>query len=254
MARIRMQEVSGIARLLFVISLVIGLAVTQAIHHPAPAIIGVLVGLYFLFAIKVVQQWEKVGVLRLGRYVGLRGPGMCHIIPVFETLSPYVDQRVRNHGPRVAAHPRRKDKHLGHHRAIRRNSRRENTARFGRCHVSPGPSRARASGPHHPWSGRKRNRRQLCASSSFLRRKSRGPAPARHEYALRSHLSRPLREVGVFTWHWSYSSRSAPATTRGKRSPPPSAVPPCIPMPSGTPACSAPRHSHGTSPASADWC
>jgi regulator of protease activity HflC (stomatin/prohibitin superfamily) len=34
-------------------------------------------------------------VLRLGRYVGLRGPGIFHIIPVLETLSPYVDQRVR---------------------------------------------------------------------------------------------------------------------------------------------------------------
>jgi len=95
MARIRIQEVSGIARLLFVISLVIGLALTQALHHPAPAIIGALVGLYFLFAIKVVRQWEKVAVLRLGRYVGLRGPGWCHIIPIVETLSPYVDQRVR---------------------------------------------------------------------------------------------------------------------------------------------------------------
>jgi regulator of protease activity HflC (stomatin/prohibitin superfamily) len=33
--------------------------------------------------------------LRLGRYVGLRGPGLCHIIPIMETLSPSVDQRVR---------------------------------------------------------------------------------------------------------------------------------------------------------------
>jgi regulator of protease activity HflC (stomatin/prohibitin superfamily) len=95
MARIRIHEVSGVARLLFAISLAAGLAVSQVIHHPAPAVIGALVGLYLLFAIKVVQQWEKVAVLRLGRYVGLRGPGMCHIIPVFETLSPYVDQRVR---------------------------------------------------------------------------------------------------------------------------------------------------------------
>jgi len=95
MARIRIQEVSGIARLLFVISLVTGLAVAQLIHHPAPAVVGALVGLYFLFAIKVVKQWEKVAVLRLGRYVGLRGPGWCHIIPIVETLSPYVDQRVR---------------------------------------------------------------------------------------------------------------------------------------------------------------
>jgi regulator of protease activity HflC (stomatin/prohibitin superfamily) len=95
MAKIRMNEVSGIALLLFVISIVIGLAVSQALHHPAPAIFGGPVGVYFLFAIKVVRQWEKVAVLRLGRYVGLRGPGLCHIIPVIETLSPYVDQRVR---------------------------------------------------------------------------------------------------------------------------------------------------------------
>src|SRR6202165_5385288 len=95
MAKIRMNEVSGIALLLFVISIVIGLAISQAVHHPAPAIFGALVGVYFLFAIKVVRQWEKVAVLRLGRYVGLRGPGMCHIIPVVETLTPYVDQRVR---------------------------------------------------------------------------------------------------------------------------------------------------------------
>ena len=95
MANIRKNEVSGIALLLFVISIAIGIAVSQAVHHPAPSVIGALVGVYFLFAIKVVRQWEKVAVLRVGRYVGLRGPGWCHIIPIFETLSPYVDQRVR---------------------------------------------------------------------------------------------------------------------------------------------------------------
>lgn len=36
-----------------------------------------------------------MALLRLGKYVGLRGPGLFHIIPVIETLSPYVDQRVR---------------------------------------------------------------------------------------------------------------------------------------------------------------
>src|SRR6202023_1002671 len=95
MATIRKNEVSGIALLLFFISLLLGIAVSQAVHHPAPAIFGGLVGVYFLFAIKVVRQWEKVAVLRLGRYVGLRGPGLFHIVPIVETLSPYVDQRVR---------------------------------------------------------------------------------------------------------------------------------------------------------------
>ncbi len=95
MANIRKNEVSGIALLLFVICIAIGIAVSQAVHHTSPAFIGALVGVYFLFAIKVVRQWEKVAVLRVGRYVGLRGPGLCHIVPIFETLSPYVDQRVR---------------------------------------------------------------------------------------------------------------------------------------------------------------
>jgi len=72
-----------------------GALASAAIRHPAPLITGALVGMYLLFAIKVVRQWEKVALLRLGRYVGLRGPGLFHIVPVLETLSPFVDQRVR---------------------------------------------------------------------------------------------------------------------------------------------------------------
>jgi regulator of protease activity HflC (stomatin/prohibitin superfamily) len=68
---------------------------TAATKHPAGIIAGAVLGIYLMFAIKVVRQWEKVAVLRLGRYVGLRGPGLFHIVPIVETLSPYVDQRVR---------------------------------------------------------------------------------------------------------------------------------------------------------------
>jgi regulator of protease activity HflC (stomatin/prohibitin superfamily) len=86
---------NGVALLLFTVCLLAGIAAMQQAHQPAYAIAGGLAGLYFLFAIKIVRQWEKVAVLRLGRYVGLRGPGLCHIVPIVETLSPYVDQRVR---------------------------------------------------------------------------------------------------------------------------------------------------------------
>ena len=95
MQKLRVQEVNGVALLLFVVCLSAGVAAAQATHQQVYGIVGALVGLYFLLAIKVVRQWEKVAVLRLGRYVGLRGPGLCHIIPIVETLSPYVDQRVR---------------------------------------------------------------------------------------------------------------------------------------------------------------
>ena len=95
MAKVRISEINGVALLLFTVSLLAGIAVAQATHQAAYGIAGGLIGLYFLLAIKIVRQWEKVAVLRLGRYVGLRGPGLCHIVPIVETLSPYVDQRVR---------------------------------------------------------------------------------------------------------------------------------------------------------------
>jgi regulator of protease activity HflC (stomatin/prohibitin superfamily) len=48
-----------------------------------------------LFAIRVADQWERVAVLRLGRFIGLRGPGIFFIVPIIDQLSRYVDQRVR---------------------------------------------------------------------------------------------------------------------------------------------------------------
>jgi regulator of protease activity HflC (stomatin/prohibitin superfamily) len=71
---------------------VAGMMLTQ---NPAPMIIGALAGLYLLLAIKVADQWEKVAVLRLGKYVGLRGPGLFLIVPVIDQVTQYVDQRVR---------------------------------------------------------------------------------------------------------------------------------------------------------------
>jgi regulator of protease activity HflC (stomatin/prohibitin superfamily) len=66
-----------------------------ALGSQAPVLAGLLVGIYLLFSIKVADQWEKVAVLRLGRYVGPRGPGLFHVIPIVDRLSRYVDQRVR---------------------------------------------------------------------------------------------------------------------------------------------------------------
>jgi regulator of protease activity HflC (stomatin/prohibitin superfamily) len=95
MARIKINEINGVAVMCFAVCTLTGVAVAAGTQWPPAAVIGPLIGLYFLFAIKVVKQWEKVAVLRLGRYVGLRGPGLCTIVPILETLSPYVDQRVR---------------------------------------------------------------------------------------------------------------------------------------------------------------
>jgi len=86
---------SNVGLLAFCVSLLLGFAASYFVHSEVPLLVGALVGIYFLFAIKVVDQWEKVAVLRFGRYRGLRGPGLVFIIPVLERLSRFVDQRVR---------------------------------------------------------------------------------------------------------------------------------------------------------------
>jgi regulator of protease activity HflC (stomatin/prohibitin superfamily) len=87
--------ISSAAVALFFLGLIAGAVGWKLTNRQALLFSGAALGVYLLFAIKVVQQWEKVAVLRLGRYVGLRGPGVFHIVPIIERISPYVDQRIR---------------------------------------------------------------------------------------------------------------------------------------------------------------
>jgi len=88
-------DVSSVGILVCVVSVAAGGALAIVLGRPAPIAAGVILGAYLMFAIKVVRQWEKVAVLRFGRFVKLQGPGVFTIIPIVETLSNYVDQRVR---------------------------------------------------------------------------------------------------------------------------------------------------------------
>ena len=90
------SQISGVAVALFVISGAAGFGLMVLLGgNQVPLFVGLAIGIYLLFSIKVADQWEKVAVLRLGRFVGLRGPGLFYVIPVVDTLSRYVDQRVR---------------------------------------------------------------------------------------------------------------------------------------------------------------
>jgi len=91
----KIQKVSSVGITVFVACAIAGGIGAAIWGRPYPAVAGILVGVYFLFAIKVAAQWEKVALLRFGKYVGLRGPGLFTIIPIVDTLSLYVDQRVR---------------------------------------------------------------------------------------------------------------------------------------------------------------
>ena len=46
-------------------------------------------------SIRIADQWEHAVVLRMGKFKGLKGPGLFFIWPLVDSVSAYVDQRVR---------------------------------------------------------------------------------------------------------------------------------------------------------------
>jgi len=71
-----------------------GAAASVSQRNPAGIIVGVLVGLVLMQAPKIARQWERGVVLRLGKYQGLRGPGLFWIVPFIDTVTTWIDQRV----------------------------------------------------------------------------------------------------------------------------------------------------------------
>ena len=56
--------------------------------------VAVLVALFFLSGIRVLKEWERMPVLRLGRYVGLRGPGLVYLIPLIDRAPIRISTRL----------------------------------------------------------------------------------------------------------------------------------------------------------------
>ena len=71
-------------------------AITLAFAPPeAAAAVAAAVGLFVASSIKYADQWEKAVVMRMGRYRGLRGPGLFFLIPIIDRVSYHIDQRLR---------------------------------------------------------------------------------------------------------------------------------------------------------------
>jgi SPFH domain / Band 7 family len=87
----RINIVSAVALLVPLLS---GALITWLTFNPAGVIVGLVLGLLLSQAPKIARQWERAVVLRLGKYVGLRGPGLFWIVPFVDTISAWVDQRV----------------------------------------------------------------------------------------------------------------------------------------------------------------
>jgi len=74
-------------------SLLLGALGSLATDNPIPLIGMAVVGVVMMQSPRIAQQWEHAVVLRLGKFVGLRGPGLFWIIPFVDTVSSWIDQR-----------------------------------------------------------------------------------------------------------------------------------------------------------------
>ena len=83
-----------VAALAFIAPVALGALATLITLNPAGAIVGVLLGLLLAQSPKIARQWERAVVLRLGKFIGLRGPGLFWIIPFVDSISTWIDQRV----------------------------------------------------------------------------------------------------------------------------------------------------------------
>jgi regulator of protease activity HflC (stomatin/prohibitin superfamily) len=85
------------ANIVSVIVLVVWVAVggllTLAIGNPVPLVACVALGVITMQSPRVARQWERAIVLRLGRFSGMRGPGLFWVVPFIDIVGSWIDQR-----------------------------------------------------------------------------------------------------------------------------------------------------------------
>ena len=96
-----MRRSNSLATLIFIVIFGIGgglaVAMYGATASPQSMWIGAIafvIALLVSLAIKVADQWEKVVILRLGKFRALKGPGLFFIIPVIDATPYWIDTRV----------------------------------------------------------------------------------------------------------------------------------------------------------------
>ncbi len=88
-----MPRVNVVAIAVLLASIAIGIWWSVQIANPVPFLVSIVVGFVLMQSPRVAQQWERAVILRLGRFVGLRGPGLFWIVPFIDRVSSWIDQR-----------------------------------------------------------------------------------------------------------------------------------------------------------------
>ncbi|MGZ5927968.1 MAG: slipin family protein [Rhizomicrobium sp.] len=84
-----------VSALIFVVFLG-GAALSFVTRMPiAVTVVLALIGIFLGYSVKMAQQWEKAVILRLGKLQSIKGPGLFILVPIFDQVAMWIDQRIR---------------------------------------------------------------------------------------------------------------------------------------------------------------
>jgi regulator of protease activity HflC (stomatin/prohibitin superfamily) len=90
---LRLPRLNVIAVAILFIFVAAGVLASLTTGSVVPGVLIAIAGVFLMQSPRVAEQWERGVVLRLGRFVGLKGPGLFWIVPFVERVSSWIDQR-----------------------------------------------------------------------------------------------------------------------------------------------------------------
>jgi regulator of protease activity HflC (stomatin/prohibitin superfamily) len=89
---VHMNPISALVFIVFIGGAVLSRLANMPI---AVTVVLALIGIFLGYSIKMAQQWERAVVLRLGKLQAVKGPGLFILIPIFDAVTTWIDQRIR---------------------------------------------------------------------------------------------------------------------------------------------------------------
>ena len=89
----RAASLNVVAITVLLVVLAPGVVASILTRNPFPLIVAAVIGIVLMQSPRIAQQWERAVVLRLGKFIGLRGPGLFWIVPFVDSVSSWIDQR-----------------------------------------------------------------------------------------------------------------------------------------------------------------
>lgn len=87
-------RINPVATVLFIITAGVGIGLSSYFNNFIWGIPFFLLAFLVGAALKIASQWERVIVLKLGKYHRMKGPGLFWVIPIIESIPYWIDIRV----------------------------------------------------------------------------------------------------------------------------------------------------------------